>query len=296
MGLYSRVWRATEGNKTLARQLVASVKKRDKFVSAWWREQGAPIIKKMQAEVAAQIAATPASYWQLTNLKAINRSLGQIIANAEVQFSEALAYGQRGSMDLAVDELKKQFQSAGLGGPSRAFAYEEVLGGISPLTQVITKHFAEDLARKINGEVAFSLTNGDGAFKLSGRMQDALGLSEAQADRIAITELNRSYSYAQQIRGEEMAAENGDLRKIWISSHKPNARETHLQVEADSMDNPLAIDEDFKVDGEDALMPHDARLSAGNTVNCGCTIVYVNASTGPEMAQIIRKNLEEAQS
>jgi hypothetical protein len=125
-------------------------------------------------------------------------------------------------------------------------------------------------------------------------MQDVMGLTEAQADRIAITETNRAYSYAQQVRGEEMAETNEGLRKIWISSHKPNAREDHLEVEAESMEKPLEIDEDFNVGGEQALMPHDSRLSAAQSCNCGCTIVYVNSDSAGEMAEIIKNNIAEA--
>lgn len=300
MGVYRRFYHATEGNKTLARQLVASLKKRDKSIKTWWTQQGKPIIERMQADITAQLKTYPASYWNVTNMKAITRAVSQAVAQAEVQFSKSLYAGQRATMEMAVDELTKQFKSAGLGSVSRAFMADEVMGGINPLTQVIMEHFKEDVAKRINSEIAFSLTNGEGAFAASGRMQDAIGLSTASADRIAVTEMNRAYSYAQQIRGEEMAAENGSLRKIWVSSHSPDAREDHLQVEQESMENPLEIDADFEVPGKNGIelaqMPHDARLSAANSVNCKCTVAYVNVEDAEAMAKTITENLETAQS
>lgn len=300
MSIYLKIYHATEGNKTLARQFISSLKKRDKTIAAWWNTDGKTIIKKMQADITAQLQMMPSDYWRLTNLKAINRAVSQVIAGAGSQFQKALYDGQKATMDMAVDELEKQFKSAGLGTVSRAFMADDVMAGINPLTQVITEHFKEDIAKRINSEIAFSLTNGEGAFAASGRLQNAIGISTASADRIAVTEMNRAYSYAQQIRGEEMAAENGSLRKIWVSSHSPDAREDHLQVEQESMENPLEIDADFEVPGKNGIelaqFPHDARLSAGSSVNCKCGIVYVNVEDAEAMAKVITENLESAQS
>jgi hypothetical protein len=75
MSLYVKVWRATEGNKTLARQLVKATKDRDKFTSAFFKKTIKPIIERAQANIVTAIQGMEGSYWQLTNLRLINRSL-----------------------------------------------------------------------------------------------------------------------------------------------------------------------------------------------------------------------------
>lgn len=281
MSLFLRMRRATEGNKTLARQVVGFFKKRDKVLASEWTTTLRPIYAQMQYEIDALIKSYDKSFWNLVNLKAINRQITEITRRFDKQFSEALVASQGKAIGFTVDQINRQFVAAGLGSPSLAFSYETVLGGVSPLTQVIVDNFAGDVAKRINAEVARSLTSGEATFSLANRLADS-GISQASAERIAMTELNRAASFAQQIRGEELAKDNADLRKIWVSSHKPDSREAHLQVEEESAKAPLLIDEDFNIPlkkggTEPALFPHDPRLSAENSVNCGCTIVYVNA-------------------
>ncbi len=284
--IYGTLLRLTEGNKQLARKVVSYLKRRDKLTEKEWREELSPILKEISDNIDDQIKSYDVSFWNLTNMQAIRGALTGIVTGFDEQFNVALEGGQEAGMILAVDEIEKQFIAAGLGKASIVFAIEDTLAGINPLTSAIVNNFSGDMAKIISTEVSLGLTNGDSPFVVAKKIQDKFkssNMSFARAKTIAITEMNTASSLAQKIRGDELFVENKDLRKIWINSHKPNARVTHIAVETKTLNNPVAIDRPFIVDGIEAMYPRDPVLPAKHRVNCGCDLVYVNIDNTAEI-------------
>jgi hypothetical protein len=64
---------------------------------------------------------------------------------------------------------------------------------------------------------------------------------------------------------------NVPMVKYWIATYDSRTRDTHLVIE---QQNPLDIDDDFKVGEYDMSQPGDPRGGAEETVNCRCTIAF----------------------
>lgn len=74
----------------------------------------------------------------------------------------------------------------------------------------------------------------------------------------------------------EVANKQNKKKKIWICQEK-NSRDTHLDISGTIVD----IDEEFILETEDGGTercnhPRDASLSAGNTINCACYVIYTD--------------------
>ncbi len=89
-----------------------------------------------------------------------------------------------------------------------------------------------------------------------------------QAKRIARTETTQALNTAM----VEGANQTGlRLRKIWISAEDDRVREgdfNHSNIA------PVDKDEPFDVSGEKLMMPGDSAGSAGNVINCRCSVAF----------------------
>jgi len=268
---YKAVLRLVEGNKKLARQVVAFLKRRDKLTASEWRTKLKPLMTDLAKEIDESIKNTDAPFWKLTNLKAIRGSLGASVAAFDQKFAIQLNQSQFDVMEMSMESVERQLKSVGLGIPSQLAFADDILETISPLTAAVVNNFTSDMAKIIQTEVSIGLTNGDSTFEVARRLRDKFkssNMSLARAERIATTEMNTASALAQRIRGDEVERENPQVRKIWINSHKPNARVTHIAVERASSARPLRMNEFFNVAGESAQYPRDTTLSAKNRVNC----------------------------
>ncbi len=290
--------RILEGNKLLSRQIISFLKKRDKLTKSEWNNELKPLMKSLQSQIENEITGIPGNAFLLSNLKIVRRQINQLIFNFDDRFATLLSTGQKQSMELSIDNVMRQFPAVKLGLPSTVLDADNFMELLNPLTASMVTNFTSDMASIIGTEVALGMSNGESSFVVAKRIRDKFessNMSFARAERIATTEMNRASALAQQVAGEEMAKENGDLRKVWINAHKPGARVTHLATERVSANRPLKIDELFFVGGEKALYPRAPNLSARNTVSCGCTVAYVNADDLGS-AKLVSAAVEKANS
>jgi hypothetical protein len=92
-------------------------------------------------------------------------------------------------------------------------------------------------------------------------------MSRLRAERIARTEIVS----ASNLGSIEAARSTGlTLQKSWLSTRDARTREAHASV-----DGQLAeLEGYFIVDGEQLSYPGDINGSAGNVINCRCTVTY----------------------
>lgn len=301
MSFYGRFLRITEGNKRFARSIVAFLKSRDKLTAFEWRENLKPLLESLSAEINTAILSHDQSFWTLANLKQIRNQVNGIVAKYDAQFSSMMESAQNGVASVTIESMKKQFTEAGLSHSGTFFHIDQIIAGIHPLTANFISGYFGQMSKIINNEIAIGLSNGLSVSEVAQSIEDKFDSSQmsyARAEKIAMTELNRASSFAQHQAGIELKANNPTLKKIWINSHKPAARQTHIDVEEETTKNPIDIEEDFEVvdestgETEYGQFPRDPSFSAGNSVNCGCTVIYVNGED-KEMIETIRQNQEE---
>jgi uncharacterized protein with gpF-like domain len=93
-------------------------------------------------------------------------------------------------------------------------------------------------------------------------------LSDYEARRVAMTEVNIAYNTARQAAIKKAGIEF----KAWLSSHGPHVRPAHAEAESMYIDDPIPVDEPFEVMGEQLMFPGDDSRGASleNIINCQC--------------------------
>ena len=113
------------------------------------------------------------------------------------------------------------------------------------------------------------------------KLQQIYAFSAKRAMMITRTEIGNINNEAKDRSSEDWKRESGnELYKIWIHRGAKDPRDWHV-----AMDNGKAIPKEqaFIVsnpNGETDNMsrPHDETASAGNTINCGCEVIYISES------------------
>ena len=88
-----------------------------------------------------------------------------------------------------------------------------------------------------------------------------------RTERIVRTEVNRASNWGS-LKGVQSTEFPHD--KVWIAAFTANSRASHMEADNQKVD----INEDFDVDGEKLQYPGDPAGSAGNTINCLCSMTY----------------------
>jgi HK97 family phage portal protein len=129
---------------------------------------------------------------------------------------------------------------------------------------------------------------GETLIQLAQRVDD-LYLSEFIPDRsqtISATEVHGANEYG----SSEAAKSSGlTLNKMWLSMHDSKVRPDH--AEADGQE--VGMDEAFDVGGESLMYPGDPAGSAGNVINCRCTVIYNSVqSLDDDVSKALTKYVE----
>jgi hypothetical protein len=110
---------------------------------------------------------------------------------------------------------------------------------------------------------------GDGIPELTGRVQEALDVTEARAETIARTEVI-SASNAGSYRAAQAYGEQGPATKSWLATLDTRTRESHADADGQS----VAMAENFTVGGYELEFPGDPAGPPEEVANCRCTILY----------------------
>lgn len=178
--------------------------------------------------------------------------------------------------DAGIDTIDAPLARAGITiqAPMVAETQLEIMASYSP---DLIKSVGRDAVKRINGALQVGLTSGKSAFETMKDVDAIIGLKtdkgvSYQAERIVRTELARVNSAARQARIESllngMTEPEGQLFKKWIHSGKFHARKNHAALNG----KIVPIEERFP---GGFLYPHAPGMSAGETINCGCSHVVV---------------------
>lgn len=113
------------------------------------------------------------------------------------------------------------------------------------------------------------LVNGNGTVDdAKQKIKDLFGqYKNYRPQAIARTEANRINNYA----SIEAARQGGLEKKVWVSALTSDTREAHAAADGQA----VGMDDSFLVGGELLQYPGDPNGSAGNVINCLCTITFI---------------------
>ncbi|MDQ7224753.1 phage head morphogenesis protein [Staphylococcus haemolyticus] len=140
------------------------------------------------------------------------------------------------------------------------------------LTGTLKKH-RSNVLKKIRIEITKGIVNGKGYTHIAKALRDDLGMSKAQAQRVARTEAGRAMSQAG-LDSVKVAKDNGlsGMKKRWLATKDNRTRDTHRHLDGKAID----IDDNFHSSGcvgqAPKLFVGDA--SAKENINCRCKLLY----------------------
>lgn len=220
--------------------------------------------------------------WEIVYLGVVNE-----------QIDEVFSYMEPRIRDLLVSKVDMAYEN-GLVPPIPDEIPDLVMYPIDVATKTAILQMPVDLITTVVGEarqrvkteVALSMLAGESPRKAAKKIMKHVQGSFFKAERITRTEMLRAHSIANNDtykRVNEFAKENFgyEYKKQWMWSHKPDGRDGHEEAEKQYRDNPIPVNEPFKVRAkktsryEDLMYPRDVVGSAANTINCGCVHVLV---------------------
>lgn len=149
---------------------------------------------------------------------------------------------------------------------SQVEAFIRLITGIGPQT-----------AARINGTLALGVAHGESIPELAARVDSVFQMAMRRAVTIARTETNRAANAGTNAAGEAINAEL-PLTKTWLATEDDRTRDDHAEADGQT----VAFDEMFVVGGEEAEYPCDPNLSAEQSVNCRCTVIFEALEDTPE--------------
>jgi len=141
----------------------------------------------------------------------------------------------------------------------------ETITAIGDTTEVLLKKLLDDLIPEI-------LETGIGGGAAQTALRDRIKSEWHRAryfrtERIVRTEVNRAANWGS-LKGVQSTEFPHD--KVWLAAFTAGSRASHMDADNQRVD----IKESFDVDGEDLEYPGDPGGSAGNTINCLCSMTY----------------------
>lgn len=126
----------------------------------------------------------------------------------------------------------------------------------------------DELRRSVTRQFVTSIMQGEDTNKLIARIQKVTEMKLSDIVRIARTQTTRLENAAR-IDAYSVGDKMGyKMVKEWVAVGDDRTRDAHLQADGQVVD----FDEAFIVDGERLMFPGDPNGSAGNIINCRCTM------------------------
>ena len=114
-------------------------------------------------------------------------------------------------------------------------------------------------------------------------VEQYLGVQETRARTVARTEGMRAMNKG----ALDLALDSGHSWKEWLATKDPRTRDAHWLADGQT----VPIDKPFTVDGHLLDAPGDENAPASLTVNCRCTVLFVDPPEGADLVDPSRKPL-----
>lgn len=137
--------------------------------------------------------------------------------------------------------------------------------------------------RIIRATLALGLEEGIGPMALARRLREKIGdlntprgriTARVRANMIARTETHSAAGFSSQAATEALSQDYDiEFKKEWIAAEDERTRPEHAQ--ANNINGQIGLQDYFVVGDEKLLYPGDPAGSAGNIINCRCTVLEI---------------------
>ena len=126
-----------------------------------------------------------------------------------------------------------------------------------------------ELRKVIRRQFVTAIMNGESPAQMVERIQKVTEAKLSDVVRIARTETTRIENKAR-LDAYQVGKDMGyKMVKRWVCVKDKKTRESHKHADGQTVE----IDKPFIVDGEELMQPGDKNGSAGNVINCRCTMI-----------------------
>lgn len=189
-----------------------------------------------------------------------------------IKQSQQNAYIEKYLMSLYLYEMASQ-TSMDFDIPTQAIIQKAIEQPVDLIKLVPTlERHRNNVLKKIRIEITKGIVNGKGYTHIAKALRDDLGMSKAQAQRVARTEAGRAMSQAG-LDSAKVARDNGlQMYKRWYATKDTRTRHSHRHLDGQS----LRLHEVFRSSGCTAQAPKlfKGAASAKENINCRCKLLY----------------------
>ena len=263
-----------EQRRAFDKERAAQARRRTRLIA----DTRAEILRQLaeaQTQITAALATAgnDATVWRLEQLqREVRRAMDEFSRDSAPIGGNALNAAWRTGIDLVDEPLAKAgFQLAG----AAPMINTRALTAMREFMVDKIKDIGLDAADKINTQLGLTVMGAQSAFNAVQAVTRILGEeTRARATVIVRTEVNRAFNAAAHARLEEQAKVLPGMRNQWRRSGKVNSRPEHdaADGQVQEVGTPFVIHS--RKDGKVTLRyPGDPQAPAGQTINCGCTVL-----------------------
>jgi hypothetical protein len=252
------------------RRLIARLGKLENRAASAQRK----ILQQARREILAELALGGGGFrtFQLRNVLAV---ITRYVDSGKGFAERAASVHTRQAWHIGI-----QMAEAGLGKSSLFGISSELLDALVEVTQDQVRGVWSELGSKLKSTVRRVTLGIDDPLKAMGTLmkviRDPKGFGNAgnRAEAIVRTEVNRTFSSAQQKRLEQAVSVGVKARKWWLSAEDRRVRPDHVAAaNRYPRTAPIPVGQPFIVGGESLMYPLDPRASAEQAINCRCVSV-----------------------
>lgn len=190
-----------------------------------------------------------------------------------IKQSQQNVYIEKYLMSLYLYEMASQ-TSMDFDVPTQAIIQKAIEQPVDLIKLVPTlERHRNNVLKKIRIEITKGIVNGKGYTHIAKALRDDLGMSKAQAQRVARTEAGRAMSQAG-LDSAKVAKDNGltGMKKRWLATKDNRTRDTHRHLDGKAID----IDDNFHSSSCVGQAPKlfVGVASAKENINCRCKLLY----------------------
>jgi vacuolar-type H+-ATPase subunit H len=238
------------------------------------KKKSADILNKIETKTDMTAEQRYNEYLKYNRLQALEQQVSEVLKDTNKEAVKIINSSMPDVYKLNYDEMIKVFPEGTIFPVINKSAVKTVLNEqVAPFKMLKLNDMQNiDLIRRdLTSSLTSGILQGESIPSLAKRIKAVTNKNLSSFVTIARTETTRIESSARQDVGEQGVKLGFKMKKQWVSTADDRSRDEHLQADGQIVD----IDKPFRVGGEDLMYPGDESGSAGNTINCRCTMVNI---------------------
>lgn len=238
----------------------------------------------VRRELMEELRGIPAvdKSWRPEQLRQLRGAIERAAETFASRYGVNIRDGIDGSWRAGTGFMATTLNAIGISGAFETALSQAQLEVAHQLTGQLIRSVSQSFRDQASRQITLGVMGAKSPFAI---MQDVAGLLRTQpergaygpianqSERIVRTELNRTFSIANEIRQEEVSRDVPGLRHYWLTAGDGRVRPEHAAAGARYGPPGIPKGQAFNVGGEKLRFPHDPAGSAANTIACRCVAV-----------------------